>query len=63
MKLLLGTHVFLWLNEAPEKQNPAIRQALENRLRGPVRRVRERLVRLRGAVTVGAKQVGVVVIW
>ena len=30
MKLLLDTHVFLWLNEAPEKLTPIIRQTCEN---------------------------------
>lgn len=30
MKLLLDTHIFLWLNEAPEKLPPTLRQACEN---------------------------------
>ena len=30
MNLLLDTHVFLWLNEAPEKLTPIIRQTCEN---------------------------------
>jgi PIN domain nuclease of toxin-antitoxin system len=30
MNLLLDTHVFLWLNEAPEKLTPIIRKTCEN---------------------------------
>ena len=31
MRLLLDTHVFLWLNDAPEKCSPNILQLCENR--------------------------------
>ncbi len=30
MNLLLDTHIFIWLNDAPEKLTPAIREACEN---------------------------------
>ncbi|MFM8333086.1 MAG: type II toxin-antitoxin system VapC family toxin [Candidatus Methylumidiphilus sp.] len=30
MNLLLDTHIFIWLNDAPEKLTPAIREACED---------------------------------
>jgi PIN domain nuclease of toxin-antitoxin system len=34
MNLLLDTHIFIWLNDAPEKLKPAIREACEDPCNG-----------------------------